>query len=79
MREGEKVILIVHDSGQGIPQDTIGKIFEPFYSTKNRSFGMGLPLVRQVVAEHMGDIHVESEVGAGSTFRITFPTRWKER
>lgn len=79
MREGEKIVMIVHDSGQGIPQDAVSKIFEPFYSTKDKSFGMGLPLVRQVVSEHMGDIHVESEVGAGSTFRITFPTRWKER
>jgi len=79
MREGEKIVLIVHDSGRGIPQDAVSKIFEPFYSTKDKSFGMGLPLVRQVVSEHMGDIHVESEVGAGSTFRITFPPRWKER
>lgn len=78
-RQGEKIVLIVHDSGKGIPKEDIAKIFEPFYSTKEHSFGMGLPLVRQVVSEHMGDIQVESEDHEGTTFRLIFPARWREK
>lgn len=79
LREGEKIVLTVHDSGKGIQKSDIAKIFDPFYSTKEHSFGMGLPLVKQVITEHLGEIQVDSEVGEGAIFRITFPTRWKEK
>ncbi len=78
-QEGEKIMLVVHDTGPGILKDDIPKIFDPFYSTKDHSFGMGLPLAKQVVTGHLGEIAVESEPGAGTTFRITFPARWKEK
>lgn len=63
-------------SGHGIPEDVIDKIFEPFFSTKKYGFGMGLPLVKQIVSEHLGEIKVESELGKGTTFRLLFPFRW---
>lgn len=74
----DKITLSVSDTGHGITKEDIIKIFDPFYSTKNHRFGMGLPLVKQIVSEHMGEISVESELGKGTTFSMTFPARWLE-
>lgn len=73
------VILSVSDTGSGIPKEDIEKIFDPFFSTKQFRFGMGLPLVKQIVSEHLGTVSVESEIGKGTTFKIAFPVRWIER
>ncbi len=70
------VAVSVSDSGIGIPAKDIELIFDPFYSTKEERFGMGLPLVRHIVKEHMGSITVESAPGKGSEFVMTFPVRW---
>ncbi len=72
----KKVMLTVSDTGHGIPKEILGKIFDPFYSTQVYTFGMGLPLIKQIVSEHLGEIEVESETGKGTTFRISFPPRW---
>lgn len=79
LRKNESVILTISDTGSGIPEACIDKIFEPFFSTKEHRFGMGLPLVKQVVLEHMGEIKVESEAGKGTTFNMIFPIRWMEK
>ena len=79
LRKNEKVILTISDTGSGIPEACIDKIFDPFFSTKEHRFGMGLPLVKQVVLEHMGEIKVESEAGKGTTFNMIFPIRWLEK
>ncbi|MCL5024771.1 MAG: PAS domain S-box protein, partial [Nitrospirae bacterium] len=76
--DGNTVILSVSDTGQGIPEDVVGRIFDPLFSTKTRRFGMGLPLLKQIVSEHMGSIDVESGAGKGTTFRLRFPVRWSE-
>ncbi|HEX8949881.1 MAG TPA: hybrid sensor histidine kinase/response regulator [Dissulfurispiraceae bacterium] len=73
------VALTITDTGPGIPREDLDRIFDPFFSTKAQRFGMGLPLVKQVISEHIGDIRVESEKGTGTTFRITFPARWIEK
>ena len=77
-REGECVVLLVSDTGYGIPQEDVEYVFRPFFSTKEQGFGMGLPLVKQIVSEHLGELVVESKPGRGSTFRLFFPVRWKE-
>lgn len=74
--DSRSVTLRVSDTGRGIPPEDIGKIFNPFFSTKEYRFGMGLPLVRQIMSEHLGEIKVESEPGKGTTFYLVFPTRW---
>jgi len=74
--EGEKVALMVSDTGSGISKEDIEKIFDPFYSTKRRRFGMGLPLVKQIISEHLGEIKIKSEPDKGTTFKIMFPVRW---
>ncbi len=76
--EGDNVILIVSDSGYGIPEEEVENIFKPFFSTKENGYGMGLPLAQQIVSEHMGELLVESRPGHGSNFKLVFPARWKE-
>jgi signal transduction histidine kinase len=77
MREDQKAALVISDNGKGIPPEISDRIFDPLFSTKAHGFGMGLPLVKQIVTEHMGGISVESEPGKGSSFMLWFPLRWK--
>lgn len=74
----EHVILSIADTGSGITQEDIGNIFDPVFSTKEKRFGMGLPLVKRIVAEHMGTVDVESQIGKGTVFIIKLPLRWTE-
>lgn len=63
----------VIDTGPGIPPDRIGRVFEPYYSTRKGGTGLGLPTARRIVAAHGGSIEVRSEPGQGSTFTIILP------
>ncbi|MGE5237610.1 MAG: sensor histidine kinase [Chloroflexota bacterium] len=75
-RSDDKVFVRISDTGRGIPAEDLKKIFSLFFSTKKNRIGMGLPLVKQIVEEHQGEITVESRVGAGTTFQMIFPVRW---
>jgi len=77
-RAGDNIGLSVSDTGDGIPQGEIDNVFRPFFSTKERGFGMGLPLVKQIISEHLGEVTVTSVPGQGTTFQMLFPARWKE-
>jgi nitrogen-specific signal transduction histidine kinase/ActR/RegA family two-component response regulator len=72
---GEYSIIEVFDTGCGIDQETIKKIFEPFYTTKPRGkgTGMGLSVVYGIVQSHNGNIQIKTKPGHGVTFRIFFP------
>jgi len=61
------------DTGIGIPKENMEKIFTPFFTTKARGMGMGLPICKRFVESHGGSIEVESEVGKGSTFTVKLP------
>ncbi|MCX8070029.1 MAG: ATP-binding protein [Thermodesulfovibrionales bacterium] len=69
--DGQKnVLIVVKDNGQGIDEDEINKIFQPFYSTKRQGLGMGLTLVQKIALQHNGFVKVESEKGKGSSFKM---------
>ncbi|MBI5099812.1 MAG: DUF3365 domain-containing protein [Nitrospirae bacterium] len=74
----DAVFLEVTDTGRGMTSEELHRIFEPFYSTKGR-IGVGLPLVRQIITEHMGEVMIESKPDTGTMVRFTFPIRWKEK
>jgi two-component system NtrC family sensor kinase len=65
----------IADNGIGIPDDDIPHIFEPFFSTKRETsgIGLGLAIVHGIVKTHNGKIEVESELGKGTTISITLP------
>ncbi|SRR5581483_938482 len=67
------VWVSVSDTGGGIPQEQINRIFEPFYTTKKKGTGLGLMIVQRIVRLHGGKIELESRVGHGTTFRIWLP------
>lgn len=69
----EGVWVSVADTGGGIPQEQINRIFEPFYTTKKKGSGLGLMIVQRIVRAHNGRIELDSNVGRGTTFRIWLP------
>jgi two-component system sensor histidine kinase PilS (NtrC family) len=74
----EWVRISISDSGCGIVEPEKGKIFEPFYTTKDGGTGLGLSIVHKIIESHDGLITVESEVGKGSTFTIFLPIHIEE-
>jgi signal transduction histidine kinase len=75
--DGKRVRFVVHDSGEGIPADHVNHIFEKFYrvpTTKpTGGAGLGLAIVREIVAAHGGHIEVNSQPGIGATFTFGLP------
>jgi len=71
--EDGEVTLAVSDTGGGIPADALEKVFEPFFTSKDRGTGLGLAIVFGIVQRHRGTIRVQSAVGAGTTFTLTLP------
>ncbi len=74
-RGGDEVLVEFIDTGTGIRQEELSKIFEPFYTTKpqGRGTGLGLSICYGIVADHGGRIEVESQVGVGSNFKVYLP------
>jgi len=68
------VQLQVRDTGRGISTEQLAKIFEPLYTTKPGGSGLGLYIVREIVAAHGGTLTVESAPGCGTTFTMTLST-----
>ncbi|PCI29071.1 MAG: hypothetical protein COB67_04845 [SAR324 cluster bacterium] len=71
--EKEQVEFVVQDSGMGISKDYLERIFEPFFTTKANGSGFGLSLANSTVKQNGGVIKVESQLGAGAAFSLTFP------
>jgi CheY-like chemotaxis protein len=71
-RASERVVVEVSDSGMGIAPENLGRVFDPFYTTKpvGTGTGLGLSICQSIVAEHHGRIEVESVRGRGTTFRV---------
>jgi PAS domain S-box-containing protein len=65
----------VTDTGHGIPEEIIGKIFDPLFTTKAKGIGLGLAVCKSIIDRHQGHIEAESEVGKGTTFTIKLPLK----
>ncbi len=77
--DGDYVSVRISDTGCGIEEEKMAKIFEPYYTTKASGTGLGLTLVYKIMKEHHGDIHVTSRIGRGTTFQLDFPIPVSER
>jgi PAS domain S-box-containing protein len=75
----DKVRVSIQDTGCGIPEEKLDKIFEPYWTTKPNGSGLGLLLVFKIIREHGGDIFVQSRQGTGARFDITLPLPQRER
>ncbi|MCF8348785.1 MAG: two-component sensor histidine kinase, partial [Bacteroidales bacterium] len=79
-KEGDKIEIRIRDNGNGIPQEIIDKVFNPFFTTKPPGQGTGLGLSLSydiVVQEHQGEMRVESKDGEFAEFVIILPTNLK--
>jgi signal transduction histidine kinase len=71
--QAESVQVEISDTGAGIPEEDLEKIFTPFFTTKASGSGLGLAMTHQIVEEHEGTIDVQSKINQGTTFTITLP------
>jgi PAS domain S-box-containing protein len=71
---GEHVRVMVENSGAGIPMEIQERIFHPFFTTKPRGTGLGLPIARQIIEAHRGRLHVESNGVSATAFVVELPT-----
>jgi len=65
----------IRDTGAGIDQDTINKIFNPFFSTKDKGSGLGLPIVKNIIEAHNGEIRINSDSDSGTEVMILLPKK----
>jgi two-component system NtrC family sensor kinase len=75
LQNGSELMLLIADSGTGIPAEMLVRIFEPFYTTKDpgKGRGLGLAVCQRLISEAGGRIEMQSVVGQGSTFRLCLP------
>jgi signal transduction histidine kinase len=71
--EGNELIWEITDTGEGIDKDTLNRIFEPYFSTKDVGTGLGLPIAKRIIEEHRGTITVQSERHRGTRITIKLP------
>lgn len=69
------VVIDIKDNGAGISPDDLGKIFDPYYTTKPKGTGLGLPIVHKIIEAHQGQVKVRSTVGQGTVFSIILPLK----
>jgi C4-dicarboxylate-specific signal transduction histidine kinase len=73
MQDADQVRVSVGDSGVGVTAEIMGRLFEPFFTTRPQGIGMGLPISRSIIEAHGGRLWAESTVNQGSVFQFTLP------
>jgi signal transduction histidine kinase len=71
--DGSSVRLSVNDDGVGIPKEHLAGVFKPFYTSKPKGLGLGLPLVKRIVERHGGKVEINSQPWHGTTIFLSFP------
>jgi len=77
LRPGRYIRIVVEDNGCGIPKENLGKIFDPFYTTKSNGTGFGLATAYSILKNHDGYLYAESELGRGTRFFLFLPATSK--
>ncbi|HEX9916675.1 MAG TPA: ATP-binding protein [candidate division Zixibacteria bacterium] len=72
-RTSKEVIIEIKDTGEGISKENLSKLFQPYFSTKDKGAGLGLSIAYRIITDHKGKIDVESQEGMGTTFTIKLP------
>jgi len=70
---GASAVIVIRDTGTGIPKADLDRVFEPFFSTKRKGTGLGLATVARIVEDHQGSLEIASEVNEGTTFTVRLP------
>ena len=70
---GREYVIKVKDTGPGIPEENLSKIFQPYFTTKEKGTGLGLAIAYRIINDHKGKIEVESRAGKGTTFTVRLP------
>ena len=73
LQEGDKAVFRISDTGVGIPPEVLANIFDPGFSTKQFSHGLGLAFARGILEANQGVVEIESELGRGTTAIVTLP------
>jgi len=79
LQDKNKVTVKFQDTGKGMSEEVKGKIFTPFFSTKENGAGLGLGIVERIVQNHKGEIKIESYLGKGTAFTLIFPVKGGEK
>ena len=74
----DRLALLVEDNGPGMPTDVAARVFDPYFTTKEKGTGLGLAIVKKIILEHNGSVAVESEPGEGTQFTILLPLAREE-
>ena len=72
-KDNHKILITVTDTGEGIPEDKLDNIFNPFFTTKRGGTGLGLSICYGIIESHLGEIEVKSKANQGTTVLITLP------
>jgi two-component system sensor histidine kinase HydH len=73
--ESDNLRIDISDTGPGIPEENMAKVFDPFFTTREKGTGLGLAIVHKIVENHNGEIRMDSIVGKGTTFTILLPLK----
>ena len=78
LQAGSYVKIAIGDQGTGISEEDLQKIFDPYFTTKQKGSGLGLSIIYSIIKKHGGFISVESKIGVGTTFHVYLPASQKE-
>jgi signal transduction histidine kinase len=73
LQSNDEIRIEITDTGEGIAEESIGKIFDYYFTTREKGTGLGLPLAHKIIQGHGGTIRVRSQVGRGTAFEVIFP------